>query len=71
MDLAFIKDRGEVCREWNTPAECTRVTCSKKHICNVRIGPVKYCKQGHRAAPPAEGADVIVIVTFYSYAGLA
>ena len=50
VDLVFIKDRGEVCREWNTPADCTRATCSKKHICNVRIGPGKCCKQGHRAA---------------------
>jgi hypothetical protein len=49
VDLAYIKERGEVCRDWNTPADCTRTTCSKKHVCNMRTGPGKCCKQGHRA----------------------
>ena len=50
LDLAYIKDRNEVCKEWNTPADCIRGSCSKKHICNVRTGPGKCCKQGHRAS---------------------
>ena len=50
LDLAYIKYRNEVCKEWNTPADCTRGSCSKKHICNVRTGPGKCCKQGHRAS---------------------
>ena len=50
LDVAFLKDRGEVCREWITPADCTRANYSKKHICNVKIQPGTCCKQGHRAA---------------------
>ena len=46
MDVAFLKDRGEVCREWNTLADCTRANCSKKHICNVKIVPGMCCKEG-------------------------
>ena len=24
LDMAYIKDRSEVCKEWNTPGDCTR-----------------------------------------------
>ena len=46
LDIAYIKDRSDVCKEWN----CTRGSCSKKHICNMRTGPGKCCKQGYKAA---------------------
>ena len=50
MDVPFMKDRAQVCREWNTLADRSRTDCRKKHVCNLQDGLGKCYKGEHKAS---------------------
>ena len=72
LDVAFLKDRGEVCREWNTPADCTRAAAPRSTSATSRYGPGSAASRGtgqpptpKEAAGAAGGVERIVIVTLW------
>ena len=72
LDVAFMRDRGELCREWNTPANCTRAAAPRSTSATSRYGPGSAASRGtgqpptpKEAAGAAGGVERIVIVTLW------
>ena len=49
-EQAFVRERLQVCREWNTRTGCQRTPCNKDHVCNQKTIDGRCCKGVHHAS---------------------